>query len=228
MQQVAEYTFKRRILAPESMDNLPFVQKISPLVEVDFKPHVHHDLVLITGDGWCLFDDLAAFNALEIPHDLFCVNRSIRAMTRPANHWAAIDTEESVWLSQYLTPELVGINGLLKHTIGWCPGGFNCWWRVDDKPEDIEFLLWAGSTSYFAILAALYMGYRRVVLAGVPMDCKHHWYEPEGTNGPSWKGQVFHTWMDFARTKPARNVRSMSGYTAFMLGKPDKEWMDGR
>jgi hypothetical protein len=209
------------------MDNLPFVQVVSPIKEgMDFSKQRDNRTVLITGDAWSLFADIAKFDEFGVPYDLFCVNRSIRAMKKPVKHWAAIDTEESVWLSQYLTPELVPESGLLRHTIGWCQG-FNVCWKVDDRPEGTEFLLWAGSTSYFAILAAIYMGYEKIVLAGIPMDCKHHWYEEEGTKGPSWKGQVFHTWIDFARTEPAKKVKSISGYTEFILGAPTKEWLNG-
>lgn len=222
---IGQYTFRRRVLSPQSMDDLPYVEKVSPIVPVTFKRD--SDVVLITGDAWCLFDDMTEFERMGVVHDLFCVNRSLVAMQRPVAHWAAIDTEEGVWLSQYLTGDLVPQTGLMRHTIGYCPGAFNCWWQVDDRPDGMEFMLWAGSTTYFAILVALYMGYKRVVLAGAPLDNGCHWYEPKGTKGPAWKGKVYQTWMDFARTQPARNVRSMSGYTEFMLGKPDEGWLNG-
>jgi hypothetical protein len=61
----------------------------------------------------------------------------------------------------------------------------------------------------------------------MPLDSTPHWYEDPSTNrGPNWAGHVYTQWMDFKLKVPgAANVKSMSGYSAFILGEADKKWL---
>jgi hypothetical protein len=59
----------------------------------------------------------------------------------------------------------------------------------------------------------------------MPLDTGPHFYEPEGTQGPLWTGLTFMQWMDFKTKVPeADRVRSMQGYSAFILGTATKGW----
>jgi len=70
------------------------------------------------------------------------------------------------------------------------------------------------------------MGYKRVVIGGMPLDSLPHWYERADVAGPNWAGHVYRQWIDFKQKVPgAENVRSMSGYSAFILGEATRDWI---
>jgi len=187
--------------------------------------------VLITADGHTLLNDMEKFDNYGIKHDIFCVNRSIRAIKKPVNHWAAIDSEEAMWLMENLPAETISEGHKIgRHTIGLCPGGYDVFWQIDEAtPADPRALLmWCGSTTYFALLASVWMGYEKIIVAGAPLDRGPHWYDPpDNQTSPKWVGEIYTTWMDFAKTADAQRTRALSGYSAFILGEPTEEWLNG-
>lgn len=216
-----EERFKRRSLVK--------IEKVWCANQADWEKVRMSDVCLITGDAATLPDDVKKFEAWGIPHDVYCVNRSIVFFDRPVHHWAAIDNEESTWLPQY-DSEKIHIPGrpIWKHTIGGCRGYDFYWISFDpaDEMTDHARRHWGGNTGYFAILTAAEMGYKRVILAGIPLDNSPHWYDPPEANGPQWLGIVYQQWMDYKMKVPfADNVRSLSGYTAFIFGDATKEWV---
>ena len=194
-----------------------------------------HDTVFVTGDGHTLPQDVKKFESWNIPHDLFCVNRSMIFFERPVTHWAAVDTDEAVWFSENVNEKIMPEgHRIVRHTIGKLLVGADVYWEPINFAEPITPVtgvprrIWTGNSGLLAILSSIYMGYKKIVLAGIPLDTKQHWYEPEGTEGPNWVGMVYRQWMDFKIEIPeAENVRSLSGYSAFILGKPTKEWLNG-
>lgn len=185
------------------------------------------DTVLVCGDGNTLPDDVKLFEDLGADHDVYCINRSMLYFERPIDHWAAIDAEESMWFSKHLTKKVVPDGVLLRHTIGVCPIGYDVFWKVDQEFEnETQKHVWSGNSGYFGILSALAMGYKKIVVAGMPLDTKPHWYESKNKPGPNWVGQTYRTWIDFKRQHPDSDcVRSMSGYSEFILGKADSKWL---
>ena len=121
--------------------------------------------------------------------------------------------------------------GAITHTLGPVDG-FDVDWEIEQDDYNYERLTGErgrlhGSSALFAALAGVAMGYDRIVLAGCPLDTGGHWYfEPEGpeTLGPIWLGVDFAAWIDFSLMPEARKVRSMSGYTARILGTARKTW----
>jgi hypothetical protein len=191
---------------------------------------IKNPVVLITGDGNTLAADVKEFEAWGIEHDLFCVNRSLLYFERPVNHWAAIDAQESIWFAEHYNKRYSGNgNRLLRHTIGICPVGYDMFWEVAQPFDNSnQRWIWIGNSGYFAVLAALQMGYQKVVLAGAPLNRENHWYEPKATDGPSWVGDCYTQWMDFKMQKQeAARVKSLSGYSAFILGQATKDWLNG-
>ncbi len=224
--KLVSWTWKRRFIpaevARERPDCITLVQRLGIISAMkDWRRSVKHDTVLITGDGHCLAEDVKAFKVWNIPHDIYCVNRSLLFFEEPVQHWAAIDTEESMWFAEYTNQVVEAKGGVCRHTIGTIPFGFDVFWGIpkDVNPER-DATIWAGNTGYFAVLTALHMGYKRIILAGMPLDRTPHWYEPEDAIGPNWIGATYTQWMDFKMKVPnADRVRSMSGYSAFILGK---------
>lgn len=194
--------------------------------DFDYSKYCDNDTVLITGDGHTLPGDVKRFDALNIPHDLFCVNRSMLFFQREVRHWAAVDVQECVWFSE----NYQGYFGtrICRHTIGQMPIAFDAYWIAENNLEGYAKMLWTGNSSMLAILASFEMGYKKIILAGIPLDNGPHWYEPADTPGPEWIGRVYQQWMDVKILRPeAERVRSLSGYSAFIFGEPTKEWLNG-
>lgn len=80
---------------------------------------------------------------------------------------------------------------------------------------------WGGSTGLLAVKGLLELGFERIVLAGVPMDTSPHFY-----NGQPWRQveRYRQAWKAHLH-EIAPFVRSMSGWTADLLGKPDADWL---
>lgn len=187
-----------------------------------------HDLVLITADGRSLHDDLRFFMGLQLEHDAYCVNRSIKAYPGRVMHWADVDANNSAWVAEHLeknNPSKTFGKKIVKHTLGEYKG-FDIAWDVVDSPWDPDDVLWHGSTALFAVLTAIEMGYKKIVLAGAPLDLNGHWYLGPEIKGPLWNGDAYRAWLDFSQQKEAVKVRSLSGYTSIILGRPGRVWLD--
>ena len=236
------WTIRKKIVKPD-VESLPicYVQPIRGI------PERFSSTVLITGDGRTLLGDIKAFKEMTrgynsnepdehflerheypaIPHDVFCCNRSIHAYPDKVDHWADVDAEAAIWVAENLPLDKVPEGRVIqRHTIG-IYRGFNIGWGVEGiDPKELDSLLWLGSTTFFAVVAAVQMGYEKIVLAGTPLDKKGHWYDEPGAGAYRWTGEIYTVWMDFARDKQSERVRSLSGYTSQILGKADREWLN--
>lgn len=89
----------------------------------------------------------------------------------------------------------------------------------------------SGSSGLFAVKVALIdLGFDRAVLCGIPMDIREaHFFDPEAWRAaPAHrKGWQVHVFNKVAGPLPIldERVRSMSGWTAELLGKPDADWI---
>jgi len=203
------------------------IRLAEPETAGDITRHKTHPLVLITGDGSCLPKDVEVFESWKLPHDLYCVNRSLLFFERQVDHWAAIDIEESGWFAENVNFKVEDHKHIVRHTIGSASFAYDVYWDTSqEKPDALQRRVFVGNTGYFAILTALEMGYERIVLAGMPLNMERCWYEPEEAEGPNWMGWMYVQWMDFKIKAPekAAKVRSLSGYSEFLLGTATKEW----
>lgn len=231
MQILRSWDWKKRYTPPVELRkarSLTNVIRVKPIVPgLDLDNLRRSDVCLVTADAMCLSDDVKAFEAWGIPHDVYCLNRSLLYFERPVRHWAAVDQEEGAWFTEFANEKSSPEACTVRHTMGTC-GGYDVYWQMDlDEENPHHKDLWPGSTGYFGVLTAAYMGYKKIVLAGMPLDRTGHFYEPPGTDGPCWIGACYTQWMDFKMQSPeADKVRSMSGYTAFMMGKASKEWVE--
>jgi len=198
--------------------------------ELEWSKYRQHPIVYITGDGRSLKEDTDEFESWDIPHDLYAVNRSLIYHERPVQHWAAIDLEESIWFAENVNSKIQNGHNIFRHTIGYAPLAYDVCWQMDYPFEnDYQRRVWAGNSGYFAILTALHMGYEKIIIGGMGIKREPHWYESADADGPNWAGIVYTQWMDFKMLVPeAEKVKSMSGYSAFILGKASKEWLTNR
>jgi hypothetical protein len=200
-----------------------------PEREGDVSRHRTHPLVLITGDGKNMPAEVKEFESWKVAHDLYCVNRSMLYFQRQIDHWAAIDIEESVWFAENVNPKIEDTKKIIRHTIGDQSIAYDVYWKMDiEETNTFQRRVLVGNTGFFAILTAIEMGYEKIVVAGMPLDMEPCWYEPDSDEGPNWMGWMYVQWMDFKTNVPAaQRVRSMSGYSEFILGKANKEWCNG-
>ena len=235
LQVFTAWKYKKRGISPEQRmerRNLALIMKLKPVRDVDFTSCLNSDTVLLTGDGHTLPNDVRAFEAFGVKHDVYCVNRSALYFQRPINHWGAVDAEESMWFSEHCNGAIKPPgHTIVRHTFGDLGIAYDVGWEVDEFEYETELQkhIWLGNTGYFGILTSIAMGYDKIVLAGMPMDGLGHWYEhPEDTPAPQWLGKCYQQWMDF-KTKVADSVkvRSMGGYSAFILGEATREWING-
>ena len=180
-----------------------------------------HDTALITGDGRTCTHDIYEFLQYKVPHDVISIGRSINVYDGPIQHWANVDGADSKWWAEHLPLKNNG-KVPLRHTIGDMP-----WYDViwDDGLPDGT--LWQGSTALFATLIALHMGYLKIVLAGCPLDENGHWYHDEDVKGPTWEGSTYRKWLDLSTDDDFSKVRSLSGYTAKIVGQVHRDWLKG-
>lgn len=186
-----------------------------------------HPVLLVTGDGRSLLDDLNRFGSWGIEHDVMAIGRSMTAYPGRVLHWANVDGADSVWWAEHLPLKNDG-KFPIRHTLGDCRGYDVDWDIVDEVKWNREEVLWHGSTALFAVYTALAMGYQNIILAGCPLDSKGHWFygdSPENT-GPVWTGYSYQAWLEFAKDPEASRVRSLSGYTAQIIGLAERSWID--
>lgn len=80
----------------------------------------------------------------------------------------------------------------------------------------------SGSSGLFALKVALVdLGFDKAVLCGVPMDARPHFFD-----GKAWDACADHR-KGWEQARPAilDRARSMSGWTAKLLGTPDTIWL---
>jgi len=232
MEAIMQWKY-RNVYTPQSLLQQPGMivknDKLRcPILNDNFKDLVNNPLVFVTGDGHTLPSEVKAFEKWKLPHDVYCVNRSLLFFERPVDHWAAIDVEEAVWFSENLRENMIGTHPIWRHTIGEGAYMYDVWWeRVFAFENDYQRRVWIGNTGYFAVLTAVEMGYSKIVLAGMPLDTERHWYQPEGTPGPQWNPLCQEQWTDYRTTFNGDcNIRSMGAKTAEIFGLATKEWAE--
>lgn len=195
-----------------------------PIVD-DFKslkPMPEKDVLLILGDGANLLEDLETWYpiAARIPYDTMCVNYSALICPHPFQHFAAGDAH---------MPDMQAVAkgiplGVVKHA--WNPGcyDFDVRWVRNGRGG------WTGTSTNLAFKIGLALDYTRIVLAGCPMDNSGNWYKPLLPDNDIKKNKDHRhhlwKWMEIACRPVSRFLRSMSGNTADLLGRPSREWLE--
>lgn len=94
-----------------------------------------------------------------------------------------------------------------------------CHVNEKDKPADLVFRYEhpSGSSALLGTQAAIFSGYKKIVLCGCPL---------EGVNENNYSYTSFQKGWVKHKAELGNCVRSMSGWTAKFLGKPDLEWLE--
>lgn len=177
---------------------------------------------LLLGGAKSLWDDLAQLEELvggTWPHTVFAINDSGWAYPHRIHYWVSLHQEKMPgWMER-------------RRESGFPMDGIEVWGGSWVTKQDDSKLSWVdhilpvrlvGSSGFHAVEIALHLGHTRVVIAGMPMDFGPHFDRP----GP-WDSAMFHrpAWEQSAEHWQ-NLVRSLSGWTAELLGRPDREWLE--
>jgi hypothetical protein len=191
---------------------------------MSLRPKPLNDVVLIVGDAKGVWDDLKRFYKLQVPHDTMCINHmgmAFSKMNLKFEHFLAGDAHRKQ--EQKIAQSL---NGTLKHC--WNPGcgeenGYDVRWVKQDRRG------WSGTTATLGVKIAIALDYVRIVLAGIPMDKSGHWYDKwldvDDVKRQSKHTAHLHYWVEMATRPLGQFIRSMSGNTKDLFGKPTKRWL---
>jgi|GEM_PF-3540479 len=155
----------------------------------DKLPATDKEILTVAGSAPCLQDDLDKFG---IVGDLATINQAYKVLNNTQMHFVSAHMDKH--------HEPLGI----RHTI--TPRGIN---RAD--------YFWYFNPGFISsgLLAAwigLSIGYKKIILIGVPLDGRVH-----AKFLPALKRQ----------TELFKNVRSVSGNTKDALGEPTEDWIHG-
>lgn len=189
---------------------------------MSLKPKPEKDVLLIIGDGANIFEDIGKWYEMAegiIDYDTMCVNYSALVCPHLIQHYAAGDAHMRDM--QNVAKSLP--DNVIKHA--WNPGcySFDVRWMRNGRGG------WNGTSANLAFKIGIALDYTRIVLAGCPMDESGNWYKPliPANDIKANKDHRHHLWkwMEIATRPIGRFVRSMSGNTADVLGKPTREWL---
>lgn len=174
---------------------------------------------MICGSGRCLWDDVRRFQS-DVPCDVMAVNHAGMYLPVQFHHWVSVHGE----IFQWMTP--LRANGHyfvgnprdqkvrpLRH--GWMTHSIKQWPGVDHVWEMRD--IGTGSSGLFACKVAMALGYKKIVLCGVPLDNSGHFYDPPSEE-THYSDSVKY-WEEFLPSMRGR-VFSMSGFTRELLGEP--------
>lgn len=180
-----------------------------------------NEILLIVGDATGVIEDLQEFVKIcPDKFDTMCINYSPLIVPWDIQHFIAGDSHmEDMQKMAARLPDTC-----LKHC--WNPQsiGFSVRWIRNGRTG------WNGTTANLGIKIGIALGYTRIILAGIPMDSSGNWYAPllPSNDVKQNKNHTSHLWKwnEIASRPISRLLRSMSGNTADLLGKPTKEWLD--
>jgi hypothetical protein len=189
---------------------------------LSLKPKPEKDVLLIVGDGANVLQDIEEWYKIAegvVLYDTMCLNYSAMVCPHPIQHFAAGDAHmpDMRRVAESLPKEVT------KHA--WNPGctGFDVRWLRNGRGG------WNGTSANLAFKIGLALDYTRIILAGCPMDNSGNWYKkmvPE-KDVKANKDHRHHLWkwMELACRPIGKFLKSMSGNTADLFGKPTREWL---
>lgn len=181
----------------------------------------YEGIVLILGSGTGIFEDIRDAKELigQKHFDAMAVNMSFLAYKGEVKHLVTVHQEkiEHFYELAKTLPEQ-RFSHIHTHSHMVCPGVEAAWPIVDQN----------GTSSFFAVKVAILLGYTKIILCGVPLNGSRRFYDsPYDVYENNFGCEAIeHSWHQYKPQFGGR-VRSMSGKTAQIYGKPDKEWIHG-
>lgn len=180
-------------------------------------------IALVLGGGACLWDDVKAALELGEFHGAVACNDAGSAWPGKLHALVSLHADKLPhWIARrdragFPRPtHILGHEGARAGNIGGQVTTGYTEFRFPDQDR-------TGSSGLFALKVALIdLGYDRAVCCGVPMSvAEKHFFDPR-----PWRGAISHQkgW-EQALPQIKDRARSMSGWTADLLGRPTPEWL---
>ena len=168
---------------------------------------------LVLGGAECVRTDAERALAMFAPDAVFAVNNIGIVWPGRLDYWVTLHPGpvEDDW---------VGIEAAMRRRLAAGLNRPQTWGHKAAKGIDRHTPDWAGSSGLLAVKVARLEGFDRIVLAGVPMDNRRHYYGDK----PWSHNTIFRRAWERRRLEIAPFVRSMSGLTKEMFGEPTPEW----
>lgn len=201
---------------------------------VENSHHMNPALVVASAD--CVRKDLAfAFSLRAVEQwDIFAVNDGgwvgypeEDSLPLPLDHWCTFHADN---LGEYRDKRRKQIERHRPVT----EADMACETWSKKRPfgrEELEKLTdhvvsdhWRGSSSLLAALVAIRLGYTRIVCAGAPLVPGPHFDGRPWGEKECWV--MREDWLKRADMITDSGVRSCSGWTADLVGKPTRRWLD--
>lgn len=188
------------------------------IAEYDYPEHGQFGgKLLVCGGGRTVWEDMEPF----LPQirgegmDIMAVNDVGCHIPFPIRHWYSNDAEHMPYWMGIRKMRYRLARRFMKHTFR--------------HKKDQGCIVWPwpghGTSSLNAVYTALALGYQEIVLCGVPLDDRGHYFDPPWVS-TNFTAQVrekdgeLKYWSNAARDVFEDKVRSMSGRTRTLLGAP--------
>jgi len=191
---------------------------MSPILTIQQLPTP--ETIIVAGSGRKFYDEFYAATELAPLAHVLAVNFTACFIAAPLHHLASLHYQEvdAFRRARACLDFCYGYEPPVTHS-NHAHDGVDRVWPEFDNEEGRQ-----GTSSLFAVKVALALGYKRVILAGVPMDATGRFYDPPIIPERSrWKydaAPLRKPWERMARELPPGTVTSMGGWTAQVFGRP--------
>lgn len=176
-------------------------------------------IAFVLGGAESVWADLASARLLCTPTTTIVVNDMGVDFSGPIDYWVSYHSDRLGRWSQ-----MRAARGLEPPKEYWTGKGG----PSRAAPKNTKMIgTMGGSSGMLATFVALHTGAAKVILCGIPIDPEMRHYH-EHQRGKAWTeaSKYQKHWQDAVPAFRNR-VRSMSGWTAALLGLPTPEWLEG-
>lgn len=169
--------------------------------------------LVVLGTGPTMWEDL---NKITFEHDIMAVNKASVLYTGRIKYMCSLHWENIKLMRK--ERKLAGGNS-----------DYVSFSKIKDEGVDrvFHFLLISGSSGLYGVMIGQVLGYKKIILCGVPLTKDKGLELPNGAMPSLDIGvAIFQdNWARYKQLGILDNVRSFSGYTKELLGEPTMKWI---
>lgn len=179
-------------------------------------------ILLILGSGASVFEDVNNAKAIvgEAAFEVMAANLSFLAYNGAIRHLVSLH-QDRIGLFHSLAKILPEDRHAHIHT--------HTHMKTEDAENAWPITIQDGTTSLFCVKIAILLGYKKIILCGVPLEGSHRFYDNPHQEYINNFGcpAIAMPWLQAKIEIFNDRVRSMSGKSKELLGSPTKEWTNG-
>lgn len=177
-------------------------------------------LLILGGSKTVWTDYFEARKLMPKPYDIMCINDIAGVFKcEPINHIVSLHAVLCEPL-RILRREKGMVEHVITHSYKHRPGVQVCWDGVQEGEE----------SGHLALKIALLMGYEKIIICGISLDNKGHFFDPKD---PSMNNStVFNVrkddraWEKYSHIEEcAKRTKAISGRLASIFGYPKEDWL---